>query len=935
MLVPGLSCYTKVVTVGVQTALLERESEVVAIEGAIDRARAGNGSLTLVEGPAGIGKSRLLSAATAAAGVTVLRAHGSEAETSFPFGVALQLFERAQGGDLMAGAAGLAAPLFSGAADPRGAFAIVHGLFWLTLNLAERAPTVLVVDDVHWADEPSLRLLRYLAHRLDGVGVAIIAASRSGDPAARRDDVAALLADPHATHVAPGALSRTGTATLVRDYDFIDPDDAFVDACHEVSGGNPYLLRELLRTLSDDGVPPTAEHAAALRGMAPDSVARSVLLRLSRLGPGARDVARATAILGEDARLDRVAALAGIEPALAAATAAELAAADVLTRAAVPAFTHPMTAAAVLGDIAGAEQAHLHGEAARLLSAGGAPNERVAAHLLHAPPVGDEWAGAALRDAARTLAAGGPAVAARALERALAEPQPDDQLSAIWLDLSKARLAAGAADAIDAFERAMELAPDAAARSRAATHLGDALYAQGRIEDSGAAFKRALESAQGHDPVLEREAAARLASLASVLPGGGDEANRYRARIAAGDGPTTSAERRLLAHLAVGAVFASQPHTAVQRLARRALEDGLLIADDGADSPHWNVANTALIWSDDLEAALEACSRALDQARREGTVLGFATACACRSTPYYLTGRLADAAADAEQALAARADGWGVYVGVAGAALALARLERDQVDDADAAIADLGDLDAMPPHFAARPVHARGIVRHAQGRFEEALADQLTAGAMVASPNPGILAWRSSAALAALQAGRRMQALELAREEVELARAYGAPGPLGVALEALGLAEVGATGIALLRESVGVLETSPALLARARALTSLGGALRRGGQRSEARETLLAALDLAGRLEATRTTARIRDELGLLGARPRRTAQSGTESLTPAERRVADLAADGLTNRAIAEALFVTPKTVDWHLRAVFRKLEISSRRDLAAALGR
>ena len=200
--------------------------------------------------------------------------------------------------------------------------------------------------------------------------------------------------------------------------------------------------------------------------------------------------------------------------------------------------------------------------------------------------------------------------------------------------------------------------------------------------------------------------------------------------------------------------------------------------------------------------------------------------------------------------------------------------------------------------------------------------------------NPAMLAWRSHLALPLLALDRREEALELAREEVDLARAWGAPRAIGVALRTRGLAEEGAEGIESLRESLGVLEASSAKLERGRTLVQLGSALRRANRRADARELLGQGLELGVRAGAQPLVEQAQAELSATGARPRRLLLSGVESLTASERRVARFAAEGLTNKDIAQALFVTTKTVEVHLSNVYRKLGIGSRAELPEALG-
>jgi DNA-binding CsgD family transcriptional regulator len=230
---------------------------------------------------------------------------------------------------------------------------------------------------------------------------------------------------------------------------------------------------------------------------------------------------------------------------------------------------------------------------------------------------------------------------------------------------------------------------------------------------------------------------------------------------------------------------------------------------------------------------------------------------------------------------------------------------------------------------------ARGRLRAAQGRTEEALRDFLECGARterlgLSSTYENL---RSQAALAHAALGRPEEARRLAAEEVELARELGPPGGLGIALRNQGLVEGGGRGLALLGEAVGVLERSQAAVELARGLTELGGALRRAGRRIEARAQLERGLDLAHHLGARRVATRARSELVTAGARPRRDAITGRDALTAAELGVARLAARGMTNREVAQALFITTKTASAHLSRVYRKLGITRRGQLPDAL--
>jgi DNA-binding CsgD family transcriptional regulator len=229
---------------------------------------------------------------------------------------------------------------------------------------------------------------------------------------------------------------------------------------------------------------------------------------------------------------------------------------------------------------------------------------------------------------------------------------------------------------------------------------------------------------------------------------------------------------------------------------------------------------------------------------------------------------------------------------------------------------------------------ARGRLRAAQGRNEEALADFLASGQRC--ERLGVILgwpWRSEAAIAHALLGHAQEARRLARAEVAVARRFGRPRLLGAALRSQGLVEGGDRGLALLSEAVTVLERSRARVELARALTDYGAALRRAGQRGQARAPLERGLDLAYHCGARRIAGRARAELAAAGAKPRRDAITGRDALTASELRVARLAAEGLTNREIAQALFITGRTAKVHLNRVYRKLEITRRDQLANAL--
>jgi class 3 adenylate cyclase len=254
-----------------QAPLLERAEELAALDGAIAATQSAGGRLVVIEGPPGIGKTSILAegrARAAASGFSVLQARGSELEATFSFGVVRQLFEptlaradRKQRAAFLDGAAVHAGRLFRaevelGQANEDVAFSLLHGLYWLTLNLAQSQPVVIAIDDLQWADAPSLRWLSYLAHRIEGQAVCVIATMRPVEE--ENPLLAELLVDPMAAVLRPNALSAPSVAELVQRELGVEADADFCLACHRTTGGNPLLLRELLRTLAAGDVPPVA-----------------------------------------------------------------------------------------------------------------------------------------------------------------------------------------------------------------------------------------------------------------------------------------------------------------------------------------------------------------------------------------------------------------------------------------------------------------------------------------------------------------------------------------------------------------------------------------------------------------------------------------------------------------------------------------------------
>ncbi len=933
--------------------LLERERELAALDDALAAAGGGTGRIALVEAPAGLGKTTLLRAAAeraAAAGFTVLRARAGELERDFAYGCVRQLLEpavvRAPGDErarLLAGAAALSEPLFApaGALGPAltgSAFAVLHGLYWLLDNVAAGAPVALVVDDLHWADAETLRFLTYLAPRLDGMRVAVIASTRPGEGDAA--ELARLATAPETTVLRPGPLSAAATAALCQARLGPAVAPAFAEACRDATAGNPFFLEALLSDAREQGLPTDARAADRVRRLGPAAVAQALLIRLGAQPAAATALVRAAAVLGDGASLPEAARLAGLAEDDAAGCADLLIALGVLRAADALEFVHPIVRAAVLAAFGPRELAAEHARAAAILGEAGAPEERVAAQIAESEPDGDAARVALLRRvAADALRCGAPAAAVAWLSRALAEPPPAEARAGVLLELGSAELRLGAPAAAEHLREAADAISDPERLSTAVRQLANALTVAADADRAVAALESAIDAVAPADPELALLLEAELASHAlqarlEVRVPAERRLDRY-AGLAGG----TPGERLVLASLACRRARASESAGEAAALLEGALAGGRLLREQQLDivGPFYDLV-LGLLGTDALDAAEAALEQALGDARRRASVPGMAFVTSRRGWVAYRRGQIEQAEADARTALELLiAQGIALGRWLALALLIAALTDRGELDEAERELRESG----MPDDVGPGPTRnfllaARGRLRLAAGRTAEGLEDVLEYGRRDERwglAHPLASRWRSNAAPAVLAAGDEDRARRLAAEDLERARRWGAPSGIGVALRAVALTGAGGPVEELLREAADVLERSPARLEHARALTDLGAALRRAGRRAEAQPVLERGLRLAERCGAPPLAELARTELRAAGGRSADPYGEGAEQLTVSERRVAELAAAGHSNPEIAQALFVTRKTVETHLGRVYRKLGIPGRARLAHAL--
>jgi DNA-binding CsgD family transcriptional regulator len=916
--------------------MVEREREIAALAELLDATPAGEGRVAWIEGPAGIGKSTLLAEArrrAAASGVQVLAARGSELEREFPFGVVRQLFEGvvARDENVLAGAAAPAAPVFEAPEASEGdvSFAALHGLFWVALNLAAEGPLFLAIDDLHWCDRPSLRFVAYLARRLEGQPILVAATVRTGEPGTDVALLGEISHDPSTVPVRPVPLSADAVQELVRERLGAEADDAFCAACHQATGGNPLFLRQLLTALEADHVKPDAAHADVVLEIGPRAVSRTVIMRLARLSEDAIAVARAVAVLSDSATLPAVAALTELSEERVADATGLLARAEILRREAPIGFVHALVRDAVYQELPLGERELQHERAARVLLDTGAPPEQVAAHLLAAPRRGQEWVAQQLREAGRAAVARGAAESGVAhLRRALEEPAPAEWRPELLRELGLAEILTDGLGAIDHLKEAFETLDDDAARLPVAHALCRALLFTGSPPEAADFALRVADGLPEDDD--DRRALTAFYLMAGFF--GVDAPNRLYALENYRDPPAAGLGAKMLASVA-SLWWAHTGGSAddCAALALHALAGGDLIVHD--NGLLMMAALLTLVYADRSEADA-AWEMAQTEAHRHGSLLGISSIHLWHGFTLLQYGDLADAEESLQQAQD-EFDAWGfdrvarIYTA---SFHARARIERGRVAEARSMLETVGPELGENSEGSRFWRSTRLALLVAEGRDAEAAAGYEEYAARYAHVQlPTAEFARSTVARALERLGRHDDAVALAESELADARQWGAAGTVGPSLRVLGTLR---GDLDMLEEAATVLETSHARLEHAKALAEFGAALRRERRGTDAREPLRRALELADACSAEPLVEHVRAELYATGARPRTTALGGVDALTASERRVAAFAAEGQSNRDIAQALFVTPKTVEVHLSNAYRKLGIRSRRELAGALG-
>ncbi len=755
--------------------LLEREGELAQLGALIEASREGAGRFVLVEGGAGIGKTGLLTAARERgreAQMEVLHARGGELEREFSYGIVRQLFEPALAGarersraEILSGAAALAAPLFggdyladSGAAPAESGFATMHGLFWLSANLAARRPLLLSVDDLHWADKPSLRWLSYLMRRLEGLPLLVVACLRPAEPEGEDRALAEVVSDPALFVVRPQPLSEAAVAVLVRARLSSEAEAEFCAACFAATGGNPLFVRELIDALASQGVAATVEQAPRVREIGPEGVVRSVRLRLSRLPAEAELLARAVAVLGDDVELHDAAALAALDHERAADAAAALGSTGIIRPEQPLAFVHPVVRAAVYNGLTPVEREREHAKAARILAERGAAGEQVAAQLLLTSPKGEGSVVASLREAAgRALAQGAGDNAVAYLRRALAEPPPAAERAETLRELGSAERLTLEPAASGHLREALLLTEGPQRRAWLALELGRMLFwgEGGRADEAVEILERAIAELPRDEADLRQQLEAALLTIALEEPALYARAVERLERLRAQPPDSTLGGRILLAALAyhdarVGASLAS----CVTR-AERALAGGPLYGHEAGMG--WCHVGFVLANADRFDAARDVYDAALVDARARGSVFAFALASLLRGGAAYLRGALVHAEADLRLAIeACESNGLAAGLPTPYAYLADTLIECGDLDGAAGALARVAAGEEFPERMGGVSGAGQGAPngrarRTRRGRLAAASRSGRRAGRLARPPRTGARAHRARRGAAARQ----------------------------------------------------------------------------------------------------------------------------------------------------------------------------------------
>jgi DNA-binding CsgD family transcriptional regulator len=896
----------------------------------------------VIEGGPGLGKTGFLNASchlAAESGFDVLKARGSLLELEAPFGVVRQLLQSDQA-NMSPNERELCMGDWSAISRDRqpNLDETFHDLFVSLTQRAADRPILVAIDDLQWADRESLLWIHFLSRRLHSGRIWFIGSATPRVAGVALRAVDNIIAEPTTRVLSLRTLTASAVAQLVGQRSRVDPEDRFAGICHEVTGGNPFLLFSLLSHLERDGTYPEISEDD-LATLAPPPVARAILGRMDGLSADTHSFLEAAAILGDDVDHRIVAELAGVDVNVASQMADALSEVHILRDTRPLRFVYPLERSTVCGEMGHARRARVHAEAARILDAHGAPLAQVASHLLLTEPMGDEWTSRTLELAAQHYADSAQwRLAVRYYSRVLAELPRANIRPRLLVALANAEAAIGERKCLDHLREAAALGADPVELAQAALGCVE-IYAEGSLPAPAATTFHKLAADLGHahlDLRLRLEVAvATRSATPSPLP---MITSTFESALIGKRTGWTRPERMALAHLSFIYSFAPVHGNAayVAGLAEQAVDINDLSLDDEFSVVVSARALNTLVRTGRFDVAEHLGGIAQAEALTVNSKVAIAEFSCVLAHSMSIQGSLEQAEVECRRALAATHNLSWPSRPMCLALLTASLINQGRLREA-AGVLETSPPSAIPKTLAdLQLLEQRARLRMTDGWTEEALADLRVASQWAETHgvrNPALTTWRSLVVAALFRADRVAEARELANENLDLARSFGALWALGSALRMAAKVSVDADRLNLLTEANHVLEPAGSLLEYARASIDLGTALRMENQDAAARSALRRGADLAFRCRATPLADRAERELRAAGARPRRLALQGSDALTPAERRVAELAAAGKNNAAIAEILFISDKTVEGHLSRCYQKLGIRSRSHLQAIL--
>jgi DNA-binding CsgD family transcriptional regulator len=898
--------------------LFGREREREVLDRLVDGVRGGRGSVLVMDGDAGVGKTALLEyAVEAGRGFRVARTTGVEAEMELPFAAVQQLcspFFELMGRlpEPQHEALGVAFGLSAGSAP--SPFLVGLAVLGLLSEAAEERPLLAAVDDAQWLDQASARALAFVARRLLAEKIALVFAARQVDDA---------LGGLPSLHVEP--LGRRDARALLESALPAGLDEHVLDQIVAETRGNPLALLELPRGLTPTQLAGGFGLPAAMPLSA--SIEESFTRRLEDLPDDTRLLLLLAAAepVGDPLLLWRAAEKLNI-PAGAAETAE---AEDLLEIDARVVFRHPLVRSAVYRAAGLKDRRLVHRALAEATDPELDPDRR-AWHLAQATATPDEDVAAELeRSAARAHAHGGFAAAAAFLERAAALTPESAQRAQRLLAAAGAKRDAGDLDAaLGLLVGVEEDVLDELGRARVDLLRARIALEQWRGGDAGRLFLSAASRLEPLDPELARETylealGGAIASDVEVV--GGAPAVAAAARAAP---PGSVPPRTVDVLLDAFAIRLTEGYAAAAPTLARALE--LLLATDvsGEDVGRWlsvssgrNSNMVALeMWDDEALHLLAA--RRVQVARDTGALAHLQFALSFLARSHMLAGELTAAALLLDEARSiAEATGNSVVVN---APMILAAWRGDEAQASE--LIDATSEEAAARRWASNN-YARAVLYNGLGRHDAAR----DAAWEAFQPDPiGYGSWLLPELAEAASKTADRALLEAALDWLsERTRVISSGWATGIEARVRALLSEGEVAEALYRESIAHLSGTRVRLELARTHLLYGEWLRRERRRLDAREHLRIALEAFTRIGAEAFARRAERELRATGERGSRPTMDTVDQLTPQETQIARLAANGHTNREIAAQLFISPSTVEYHLRKAFRKLGVKSRTQL------